>query len=191
MRKITLLFGTLFMLAVAAQAQQREQTLLGSPEVRLSGIWGSFDHSYAYFSDDFAYARGGSIGIEISRSLIVAYAGNEFRQYPVVGNSGDRFDLQYDGLLLGYTPNSYRAIHPRFNLFGGSGRARLGESEHDNVFVLKPSVGIELNTTQWFRVGLEAGYRFIAYDDFDRAAGADLSSPFVNIALRLGLSWGK
>lgn len=187
--KITQLLSALFLLSALNLSAQEEQTLFNSTDIRLSGIWGGFDHSYSYFEDDYAYARGFHIGIEVSRSIYVAYARNNFREEPTIGLDGRRLDLYYDGILLGYAPNSERLLHPRFQLFAGGGVATVENVEDDAVYVIKPSAGLELNVFQWFRVGVEAGYRFVTYDNIPDYE-SEFSSPFVNIALRYGLSWG-
>lgn len=188
--KITHLLSTLFLLSALSLSAQEEQTLFNSTDIRLSGIWGSIDHNYNFFEDEYAYARGFNIGIEVSRSIYVGYARNSFRQEPATGPDDRRLDLHYDGLLLGYAPNSERLLHPRFQFFAGGGRAIVEGVDEDPVYVLKPSAGVELNATQWFRVGIDAGYRFVTYDDIPEYNSSDFSSPFVNIALRFGLSWG-
>jgi|AntRauTorckE5430_2_1112549.scaffolds.fasta_scaffold23343_2 hypothetical protein len=187
--KITYLLSTLFLLSALSLSAQDEQTLFNSTDIRLSGIWGSIDHNYNFFEDEFAYARGFNIGIEVSRSIYVGFARNSFRQEPATGPDGQRLDLHYDGLLVGYAPNSKRLLHPRFQFFAGSGVATVKNVGDDDVYVLKPSAGLELNVFQWFRVGLEAGYRFVTYDNI-RDYESDFSSPYGNIALRFGLSWG-
>lgn len=187
--KITRLLSTLFLLSALSLTAQEEQTLFNTSDIRISGIWGSIDHNYSFFEDEYAYARGFNIGIEVSRSIYIAYARNSFRQEPVTGPEGRRLDLYYDGLQLAYTPNSERLLHPRIGFFAGGGKATVEGVDDDPVYVLKPSAGVELNATQWFRLGLEAGYRFVTYDDIPEYDSSDFSSPFVNIALRFGLSW--
>lgn len=188
--KITHLLTTLFLFAALSLSAQKEETLFNSSDIRLSGIWGGLDYNYSYFEDDYAYARGFHIGIEVSRSIYVAYARNNFREEPTIGSSGRRLDLYYDGILLGYAPNSERLLHPRFQLFAGGGTATVENVGDDAIYVIKPSAGLELNVFQWFRIGLEAGYRFVTYDNIPDYEN-DFSSPYVNIALRYGLSWGE
>lgn len=188
--KNTYLFTTLFLLGALSLTAQKEETLFNSADIRISGIWGSIDYNYSFFDEEYAYARGFNIGIEVSRSIFIGFARNSFREEPATGPDGRRIDLHYDGLLLGYAPNSERLLHPRVSFFAGGGRATLEGIDDDAVYVLKPSVGLELNATQWFRIGLEGGYRFVTYNDIPELSAGDLSSPFVNIALRFGLSWG-
>lgn len=189
--KLTHLLAPLFLFAALSVSAQKEETLFNSSDIRISGIWASIDHNYSFFEEEYAYGRGFSIGIEVSRSLYIGYARNSFRQEPVTGPDNRRLDLYYDGLQLAYAPNSTRLLHPRFGLFAGGGKATVEGIDDDPVYVLKPSAGVELNATQWFRVGLEAGYRFVTYDDIPEYSSSDFSSPFVNIALRFGLSWGN
>ena len=187
--KITHLLTTLFFISTLTLSAQKEETIFNSTDIRIFGIWASIDHNYNFFEEEYGYARGFNIGIEVSRSLYIGYARNNFRQEPVTGPESRPLDLNYEGLLLAYTPNAERVIHPRIGFFAGGGKASVENVGEDNVYVLKPSVGIDLNATQWFRLGLEAGYRFVTYDDLPGYDSSDLSSPYVNIALRFGLSW--
>lgn len=168
---------------------QKEETVFGNEDIRLSGIWISLDPSYAYFNDDFSYSYGFSLVGEISRTVLLGYIRHDFREYPEIGADQDKLDIYYDGFLLGYTPRSFKAVHPRVELAAGSGSARLG-NESDRIFVIQPSLGVELNATQWCRLGLQAGYRLVTYEDFSDASVGDLSSPFIQGSIRFGISWG-
>jgi hypothetical protein len=169
---------------------QKEETVFGNPEIKLSGIWVSLDPSYAYFNDDFSYSYGYSITAEISRTVLLGYISHDFRQEPLVGDDKAEFDLDYNGFLIGYTPKSFKAFHPRLELAAGSGDARYG-SEEDRVFVIQPSLGVEINATRWCRLGLQGGYRFITYDEIEGVSSSDLSSPFIQGSIRFGISWGN
>ncbi len=186
------IFTALFALLLTSNlSAQREETLFSSPEVRLSGIWGGVSYNYSYFDSDFTSVRGGFGGIEISRKVFLGFAGYEFRHEARL-EDGEPFTLSYSGFMAGYTPDSYRAVHPRLSLLAAGGRARIDyDNRGDRVFVLQPSAGIEINATQWFRVGLEAGYRLVTYDDIPGIGGNELSSPFAQVDLRFGLSWGR
>ncbi len=184
---LTSLFCTALMMTISAQ---KEETLFGRG-YGLSGIWGSATHNYSFFDDDFAYARGGSIGLEFGNDIFVGYTWQKFRDDAQPEDISQDFRLRYNGFLLGITPNAHRAIHPRISMLLGGGRATLGNGDSDRVFVFQPALGLELNVFQWFRLGLEGGYRLVGNESLFGVESTDLSSPFAQIDLRFGFSWGR
>lgn len=171
-----------------ASAQETE-TLFSRGGLGLSGIWYQRTFNFSSFDNDWAYLRGGAIGLEFGRDVFVGW-GRYRAQDNIPLASGDNFDLRYNGLVLGIAPGSYRAFHPRISFLTGAGRLELSsESDRDRVFVFQPSAGIEFNIFQWFRLGVEGGYRFVTNNNFDQLSDADVSSGFLQLDLRFGLSW--
>lgn len=169
---------------------QEEETVFGNPDVRLSGIWVSLNPTYSYFNDDFTYDYGFSIAGEISRTVLLGYTRHDFREEPLIGDDNKQtYDLSFNGFMVGFTPRSFKAIHPRVTLAAGSGDIEVG-GEDDRVFVIQPSLGVEINATQWCRLGLEGGYRMITYNDLENISNSDLASPFIQASIRFGVSWG-
>ena len=186
--KIKLVISCLAIFMALNLSAQEEQTIFNSPSVRFSGVWVSLDRNFSHFDDEFYRASGFSVSAEISRDFLIGYVRQEFDQSPRVGDQAQRLNLEYDGLLLGYAPNSYRVLHPRINVAAGSGRARLNNGEYDRVFVVQPSLGLELNATEWCRIGVDGGYRFVTDDDLGIKT-SDLDSYFIQASLRFGFSW--
>lgn len=178
-------------LAVVGLQAQSEETLFSNTRFDITGAWGSAAYNYTGFSDDWALIRGGYGAIELNRDVLVGWGGYKTREAAVTESGNQEFDLHYRGLMLGFMPNSYRAIHPRFTFLTGSGRVWTPEDGDKNrVFVFQPAAGIEFNVFQWFRVGLEAGYRFAGASRQHNLTSSDTSAPFAQIELRFGLSWG-
>jgi hypothetical protein len=100
-------------------------------------------------------------------------------------------DFGHGGLWFGYVRDIEQKMHLYSSLKLGWGRADL---EHDIVdlpsdrlFVLTPEIGIELNMTKFFRIGLTGGYRIV--NGVSRLPGLDnqdFSSPTVGITFRFG-----
>ena len=170
-----------------ASAQQ-ERTIFNSPSVKFSGIWVNLDRNFSNFDESYYRASGFSVTAEISRDFLIGYIRQELDQSPQVGDPGKSFDLEYDGVLVGYAPYSYKVLHARFNVAAGSGRARLNGGDYDRVFVIQPYAGFEINATEWCRIGLDAGYRLIANNDLDIYTD-ELNALFFQASLRFGLSW--
>lgn len=183
------LTGTLllsFLLTFSLQAQ-REETLLGNLD--MSGIWGGITYNYSSYESDWHLVRGGYGGLEFGRNVFLGYGGWNLKEN-VRTDRGSEFDLRYGGFMLGITPLSYRAIHPRINFLVGPGRVKF-EGDDERILVFQPSAGAEFNLFQWFRLGLEGGYRLVANNGLDNLTNEDVSAPFIQVDLRFGLSWGN
>ena len=91
----------------------------------------------------------------------------------------------------GYAPYAYKALHPQFMLLMGGGEVDLKDVGDDNVFVIQPSAGIEINVFRWFRLGLEGGYRFVTNTDLPAINDNDLSDFYGELKFKFGWSWGR
>jgi hypothetical protein len=187
MRNFLLICTLLLAATTFASAQE---TLFDENGLGVTGAWYQATYNYSFLDDDYVYGRGGGFGLEFGRSLFVGYAWTRFRDEAEPDNARD-FRLKYNGLLLGFTPNSYKAIHPRLNALIGGGKIFLRDGNFDRVFVLQPSAGLEINVFEWFRLGLEGGYRFVSNDNVPGLESEDISSPFAQIDLRFGFSWDR
>jgi hypothetical protein len=189
MRTIALLFFAC--LATIGLQAQSEETLFSNSRLNLSGAWGSAAYNFSSFGDEWTLIRGGYGGVEFNRDIFIGYGRYETRDRAIIEDGFKNFDLRYNGLVLGIAPNAVKAIHPRFTFLTGSGKVWTEEDdERDRVFVFQPSAGVEFNVFQWFRLGFEAGYRFAGDSDRHEISSGDLSTPFAQIELRFGLSWG-
>jgi hypothetical protein len=191
MKKIAFLAVTLFA-SVFTLSAQKEQTLFGSSGLRLSGGWGASTTSLTFFKDDFAITTGGFGGLEFGKTVFLGWGGfrttNDFR---IDKLTTDRVSMNYNGLMVGYAPKAHKAIHPQFMILGGGGRMSVRGEGTDEIFVIQPSAGVELNVLRWFRIGLEGGYRFVGDTDFNGIVDSDVSAPFGQLTFKFGYSWGR
>lgn len=181
-----LLFTTLFLFA------QREETVLGERGWGLSGIWGGYTHQYTAYNNTDAFNRGGFFGFEFGKSLFVGWTHFRLRD-DIVLDGGDerRFDFKFNGGRIGYAFVPYKAFHPMLNVDIGRGRAKLAGEGNDDMFLIQPTAGVELNVFRWFRIGLEGGYRFVRNADYISLSNEDLSGPVGQASLKFGFSWGR
>ena len=72
----------------------------------------------------------------------------------------------------------------------GTGRGGVN-GNRDRVFVAQPMAGLELNIFQVFRLGVDAGYRYVGNVAVENStlASEDVSSFIVQIEMRFGFSW--
>lgn len=107
---------------------------------------------------------------------------------------GDRYiRFGYGGLYFGYLHTSSRLIHFTVETFIGSGEVNLRYSsdnedllDDDRVFVIDPSVNGELNLTNFMRVTLGIGYRFVNGVNLEDLDDGDFSSPTIRVSVRFG-----
>ncbi|MCC6724726.1 MAG: hypothetical protein IT258_09460 [Saprospiraceae bacterium] len=166
---------------------QKDETLVGKTGLRLSGMWGGSNLGMSFGGDNHGMA-GGFFGLEFNKALTVGISG--IKSTESTDYTG-QFDLDYRGLLLGYTYLSHKVIHPRVSFLMGNGKLKLKGGEDDTVFVIQPSAGAEVNVFRWFRLGVEGGYRFISNTSLPEPSDSEVSSAFVQLSLRFGWSWGR
>lgn len=130
---------------------------------------------------------GGFGGAFISNSVYVGGAGYGSTWH----QEKNDYHMGYGGLLLGY---SWRKIDERsslnFQLLSGYGgiSEELEESvnEKSNFWVIKPGVEVEFGVTNWLRIGIGGGYRWIHNTDLSALSDRDLSVPYGNITFKFG-----
>lgn len=187
MRKtITLLAICMFTYSFANA--QRDQTVFGHGGIDLTGVWGGSINNMTNFNDNFDISNGGYFVFEFNKKFLLGWTG--YGSEATLQN-GERADVKGRDLLLGYSINSYKPIHMMTYLQTGGGKLEIGESPSDQVFVVQPSIGVEANIFQWFKIGADAGYRFVTNVDTPGFNDADLSSPYVGLRLKFGWSWGS
>lgn len=188
MKKRILLFA-LFMAGLFT-VQAQEETLFGNNALDLTGIWYNNRQNFSFFEDDAHHVRGGSIDLEFGRSIYLGWAWHRMRDDLFLEDGNINFKLRHNGLKLAYAPASGRVLHPYFSVMAGSGRLEIRNDSDDRIFGVTPAGGLEVNVLDWFRLGAEAGYRFITDVDVRNLDSSDFSTPFVQIQLRFGFSWG-
>ncbi len=185
--RIGMLLSLLALLASTSLQAQRQETLFGHNGLGITGMWGSATYNYSFFDEDYVYNRGGNIGLEFGNNFFVGYGWSRFREN--ANPEGARsFRMRYNGVLLAVAPGAYQAVHPRISALIGGGRVFPDNLPRSQVFVFQPSAGIEVNVFQWFRVGLEGGYRIVTNSSTPDLSSTDISSPFAQIDLRFGFT---
>lgn len=190
MKKLLFSFACLLLLSTGLSAQT--STLFNKSGLGWSGIWGGWAFDMTGFEDELGVTRGGSVGLEFGKSLLVGYGG--FRTTDEIAWGADQssqFGLKYKGLILGYDVASHNVIHPVFKVLVGGGTAAVEGVGADKVFVLQPSAGLELNVFKIFRLGLDGGYRYVTNTDIPNLQATDLSAFYGEVNFKFILSWGK
>ena len=189
-----LAFSMVILLAVPAFAQ--EETLLdteiqsggyGGPEVKISPMLGAT-----------GILVGGRGGWMINHAFMIGGAGyglvNDIRVNNVTVNGRPAFlGFGYGGLALEYTGNYEKLVHYTVGLMIGGGGVEYRDSIYnfhdenwDAVFVLEPSVGVEMNITTFFRFGVGVSYRYVSGVNTFGLTNKDLSNATATITLKFG-----
>ncbi|MCU0345549.1 MAG: hypothetical protein MUC59_01315 [Saprospiraceae bacterium] len=170
---------------------QRDETLIGRTGLRFSGVWGGSNLGLAGFSDNAHGMAGGFFGLEFSKSLTAGLGRVNSTESTTYNGQLRNFDLRYGGLLLGFAYRPHKVLHPRVSFLIGSGNLKFEDEPDDQIFVVQPSAGLEVNVFRWMRLGLEGGYRFVSNTSLPKPNDGDASSAFVQLSLRFGWSWGR
>ncbi|MEM9549330.1 MAG: hypothetical protein AAGA77_25385 [Bacteroidota bacterium] len=186
MKKFTLiLFYAVFITSIAF-SQNREETLFRNSSIDFTGFWGGSTNGLVEFDNNFSLNNSGYFLFEINNDFLIGWSG--YGSGTDLEN-GDKAQIGGNDLVLGYTFNSFKSIHPVIYAKGGRGSLEINEEQVDKVTVFEPSVGVELNVFRWFRLGLEGGYRFVTDVDANGLDDNDFSSPVVGLRLKFGWSW--
>jgi hypothetical protein len=190
--KRSLLIAALMGAALSLAQAQSDETLFNKRGLGLTGAWGGWTTGIAAFSDNPALTKGGYGGLEFGKNLFVGWAGyHTVNQVPFAAEELSRFGFDYGGLMLGYAPSAQKVIHPQIGLLFGGGEVNVDRAGSDAVWIVQPSLGVELNVFKWFRLGLEGGYRHVSNVDIPDHSNEDLSALYGELRLKFGWSWGR
>lgn len=181
----TFVFAIITTLQLSAQKEETVFNTYGG--INLTGVWVSSFNSLADFQDEYNISNGGTIAFEFNKDFLIGWTGYASD----LTSSGRVIDLSGNDLFLGYTPKSHKVIHPLVYLQGGSGKLKVLGLGSDRLLVIQPSIGAEVNIARWFRIGLDAGYRFYSGVNLNGISSSDLAGPTLGLRLKFGWSWGS
>jgi hypothetical protein len=189
--QLALIVAAFFVLQVNAFSQ-KEETILGSNGLRLSGIWGSSKSQITRFGSTNSYMNGGVLGLEFGNALYIGYGSYTLTSDVRWDNTPNRdFNFTWGGPMIGYGLNNYKRFHPVFAMQAGQGSVWFDENNKDKVFVIQPSLGLEINVLRWFHIGLDGGYRFTSNADVANLTDSQLSGAFGQVSFKFGYSWNR
>jgi hypothetical protein len=181
MRRIA--FTLLALLATSSVAAAQEQTLAG--EGLDSGGFGAPVVIFSELGSEFAVFAGARGGWIIDHTFVLGLGG-----YGLASNIGEfpferEVEFGYGGLELEYINNSNSVVHFSIYTLVGGGAVTYLYDVVDGVFVVEPAVNLMVNVTQWFRLGVGGGYRFVAGADHDMS-NEELSAPVGVLTFKFG-----
>jgi hypothetical protein len=188
-----------------AQDVSDNETWLGKGKIVSTG-YGALSTQYSRLNGKSAVFTGAYGGWMINHKLMIGLAGyglaTNHQGFDESGESDKQNELKmgYGGIMLEYTFLSEKKIHATTSLLIGAGAVVNGyrtenHDSHGDHFhsvdesdfsVLQPTVSVEANMTNWFRISLGAGYRFVHGSDLAGLCDKKLSAPTMNISLKFG-----
>ena len=147
-------------------------------------------------NNDLKTSYGGGGGIVIGGAFIGGYGLASVDLNDVIGGQDiEQIELGHGGFWLGYTYKPYKLLHLFSSAKIGWGAVDIQTDNfdpfnndiNDQIFVLIPELGLELNIFKWFRIAGGVGYRWVdgtngkgQYDD------ETFSGAVANMTLRFG-----
>jgi hypothetical protein len=190
-KKMKKLFAVLVILvATSSLFAQREETIIGDQGLGFSGAWGGWSYNMGQFDKDMAGYNGGLWALEFGKKLYVGglhYTINNQR----LDNNSNLFSLSSNNLLVGYTPSSYRPIHPNLSVCIGTGQLDVTNEQKDRVFLIQPAVGLEFNLVRWCHLDVMAGYRSVMDTNSAKYTNKSFSGFYGQVNMKFGFSWGR
>jgi len=183
------LFLLCLVAGVGLEAQDRTQTLFsdensyggfGGPIIEFSNINGTVVGDLGWggaFSVNNFFLGGYKLGNDGAQTMI----------------ADERYDIHFGhgGFWMGYAFSESKLIHVYSSLRVGWGDAELKQNDDkffdDNLLALSPELGLELNVTNWLRVGFTAGYRAVSgIDDLPNLSNDNFTSMYGALTFRFG-----
>lgn len=150
---------------------------------------------FGNINGEYNPSMGGGAGLIVDDFFVGVYGLGSLDavHHAIHNDDGFRADLAHGGLWFGYTPHTFRLVHPYSSLKVGWGYADIrSDNFHfvrsgDGIFALVPEVGMEMNITKYCRLSGSIGYRMITdVDQLDNLANKDFSSLTGQLTLRFG-----
>lgn len=197
-----LLFCT-FALLLSWQLSAQDQTVFN--RVNRIGFFVSPLVEFGSLVDPAETSLGGGAAIVLGNSFLGAYglAGIDYEQV-LLDEEIEQIDLAHGGLWFGYVPLQGAVLHPYASVRAGFGAVNIEIANWedylddpnfpfiedndltDNVFVVSPEVGLELNLTRWFRIAGAAGYRWVDGVNSGGLSNEDFTGWTGSLAIRIG-----
>lgn len=196
MIKRTLLFAWILAASMVVFSQEKEyRTIFDNRDVRISGMGGPF-MQFTSVAGEFGHMMGGGGAVLLNDFWFGGYGLGLTNAIPdyVNQNPTDRLTLGHGGFWLGYSLFGEKSVHFSFSSLIGWGEFGVMQDYatypfvRDKIFVLAPTVEVEVNLTRYFRMG--AGVTYNLYTMVDEVmhgyTSGDLSSPGGFLSFKFG-----
>jgi hypothetical protein len=214
MKKIAmiLLFISMTVTVLSQENKEEIKTLFGNGKVTFGG-YGAVETKFSSINNQFGVFVGGRGGVIINHSFILGLGGyglttsHKVDGYkikdPYYPDSTAYLRMGYGGLHIGYIIEPNEVLHISTGLLIGGGWAgytqEMSSNNHSTymnnnnfsyestgLFIAEPSVGAELNITNFFRIELNANYRFVSLVELPVTKSSDLGGFSGSLAFKFG-----
>ncbi len=181
-------FGFIVCLNLAAQDDDEIQTLFGKG-TKITGFGGPF-MNFTVINGEFGHLMGGGGGVIMNGFFFGGY-GVGLTNY-IENIAGREIEFGHGGFWTGYSFFGSKPIHPSISTqigFGGISVKDEGSYYSYNeepVFVLNPTIEVEMNFTKFFRLSLGANYQWVPGVDKNNLTTQDMSGPGVFLGFKFG-----
>ncbi len=196
MMKKTLFMALILAIGVSAFSQQKEyRTIFDNKDVRISGLGGPF-MQFTSLAGEFGHMMGGGGAVMLNDFFFGGYGLGLTNAIPdyVNQNPSDRLTLGHGGFWLGYSLFGEKPIHITLSSLIGWGEFGVMQNYgtypfvRDKIFVLAPTVEVEVNLTRYLRIGAGASYNLYTMVDqsIHGYSNGDLSAPGGFLSFKFG-----
>lgn len=190
---------TLFLFLTSAALFAQEDKTLFSDVNRIGG-WGGPIFEYTNFGDDLDVISGGGGALVLDDFYLGGYGLGKYNFSKTNAGAELRESVKFGhgGFWVGYVPLQSKVLHPYASVRFGWGTAKYKAADlndpddvkdeiKDNIFVLNPEFGFELNVFSFFRIAATGSYRLVnGIDDLPNFADDDFSDFGATLTLRFG-----
>lgn len=152
---------------------------------------------FSQMNETFAFLAGGKLGWIINSQYLVGVEGywlvNDVPGPEIGGILQPDLALKYGGLSLEYLIMPQNTVHFSVATLAGMGSVAYDYSsvkDDDTYWVVEPSVNVYVNMTEYLKLGLGVGYRYISDTDLGGLKGDDLRGVAATLSINFG-SFGK
>ncbi len=148
---------------------------------------------FSSFKGEVVPAVGGGGGVFLDDFFIGGYGlgGLDFRDASV-DIENYRMKLSHGGFWLGYHHNRDKVLHVYASTKLGWGDidvdyVGIGSRPNDNIFVIQPEAGVEVNLFRWFKLAGTVGYRGVTgVNEIETHSNSDFSGMVGTLTFRFG-----
>ena len=196
MMKKAIFTAVILAITFSVFSQEKEfRTVFDNRDVRISGLGGPF-MQFTAVAGEFAHMMGGGGAVLLNNFFFGGYGLGLTNSIPdyVNQNPSDRLTLGHGGFWVGYSLFGDKPVHVTFSSLIGWGEFGVMQDYgtypfvRDKIFVLVPTVEIELNLTRYFRIGAGASYNLYSLVDQNMHGytNSDLSAPGGFLSFKFG-----
>ncbi len=154
---------------------QRDETIFSDVD-RVGGFGGPIFEFSSLNGDDVSTTTGGGGALILDDFFLGGYGIGTFSFSEPIESANTLRNTRFShgGFWIGYTPYQHKAFHPFSSVKLGWGNIDLEEvrlddpsvvllelEDSDNIFVVTPELGVEVNVFAFFRLSVTASYRWV------------------------------